>query len=129
MSSPAAQPAAEHSHSVDRERVAAARAQLINHDDAQRLMALLRMLADPTRARIIHALDTVEELCVGDLALALQTSMDATGYGLRMLRSAGLVTTRRDGRVVYYRLAADFPEPLRERRLRRLIELTHRADS
>lgn len=128
MSSSEQRPATEHSHPVDPGRVAAARARLISHDDAQRLTALLWMLADPTRARIIYALDTVEELCVGDLALALQSSMDATGYGLRMLRSAGLVTTRRDGRVIYYRLAADFPEPLREHCLRRLIELTHRTD-
>ncbi|MCM4081851.1 MULTISPECIES: ArsR/SmtB family transcription factor [Micromonosporaceae] len=128
MSSSEQRPATEHSHPVDPGRVAAARARLISHDDAQRLTALLRMLADPTRARIIYALDTVEELCVGDLALALQSSMDATGYGLRMLRSAGLVTTRRAGRVIYYRLAADFPEPLREHCLRRLIELTHRTD-
>ena len=128
MSPPAAQPAAEHNHPVDPDRVAAAQARLISHDDAQRLTALLRMLADPTRARIIYALDTVAELCVGDLALALHTSTDATGYGLRMLRSAGLVTTRRDGRVVYYRLAADFPEPLRDHCLRRLVELSHRAD-
>ena len=128
MSPPQAQPAAGHSHPIDPDRVAAARARLISHDDAQRLTSLLRMLADPTRARIIYALDTVDELCVGDLALALHTSTDATGYGLRMLRSAGLVTTRRDGRVVYYRLAADFPEPQREHSLRRLVERSRRAE-
>jgi ArsR family transcriptional regulator, lead/cadmium/zinc/bismuth-responsive transcriptional repressor len=111
-------------HPVDPERVAAARVRLISHADAQRLASLLGLLADPMRARILYALDTVEELCVGDIALALQASEDATGYGLRILRTAGLLTTRRDGRVVYCRLADDFPEPLREHCLRRLVELS-----
>ena len=69
-------------------------------------------------------MDTVDELCVGDVALALQTNLDATGYGLRILRTAGLLTTRPEGRVVYFRLADDFPEPLREHCLRRLVELS-----
>ena len=34
-------------------------------------------MADPTRARVLFALDMVEELCVGDLALALEASEDA----------------------------------------------------
>jgi DNA-binding transcriptional ArsR family regulator len=117
-------PAAGHDHPVDPDRVAKARARLISPADAQRLASLLGLLADPVRARIIYALDTVEELCVGDIALALQASEDATGYGLRILRTAGLLTTRRHGRVVYYRLADDFPQPLREHCLRRLVELS-----
>ncbi|HJT92384.1 MAG TPA: ArsR family transcriptional regulator [Mycobacterium sp.] len=67
---------------------------------------------------------TVEELCVGDLAMALEASEDAVGYGLRILRMAGFVVGRRAGRVIYYRLAGDFPQPLREHCLRRLVELT-----
>ena len=65
----------------------------------------------------------VEELCVGDLALALETNEDAVGYALRLLRTAGLVTKRKQGRVVYYRLAEGFPEPLRNHCLRQLIAL------
>jgi len=45
------------------------------------------------------------------------------------LRTAGLVTGRRAGRVVFYRLADDFPEPLREHCLRRLVALTRRAEA
>ena len=111
-------------HPVDAERVAAARKRLISAEDAGRLASLLGLLADPVRARILYALDTVEELCVGDLALALEASEDAVGYGLRILRTAGLVAGRRAGRIVYYRLADDFPQPLREHCLRRLVELT-----
>ena len=85
---------------------------------------MLSLIADPTRARVLYALDVVEELCVGDLALALEVSEDAVGYALRLLRTAGLVASRKEGRVVYYRLADGFPEPLREHCLRQLVELS-----
>ncbi|UMG94903.1 metalloregulator ArsR/SmtB family transcription factor [Nocardioides sp. TF02-7] len=83
-------------------------------------------MADPTRARLLYALDVAEELCVGDLAMALGVSEDAASYGLRVLRTAGLVTPRRQGRMVFYRLAEGFPEPLREHCLRQLIEMSRR---
>ena len=117
-----------HAHPVDAGRVAEARSRLISAEDASRLASLLGMMADPVRARILYALDTVDELCVGDLVLVLEASSDAVGYGLRMLRTAGLVENRRAGRVIYYRLADDFPIPLREHCLRRLVELTRTQD-
>ena len=82
------------------------------------------MIADPTRARLLNALDLVEELRVGDLALALKVNEDAVGYALRLLRTAGLVTNRRDGRAVDYRLADGFPQSLREHCLRQLVEMS-----
>jgi DNA-binding transcriptional ArsR family regulator len=114
----------DHDHPVNPERVAKARARLLSADDASRLASLLSLLADPVRSRIMYALDLVEELCVGDLALALDATEDAVTYGLRILRTAGLVTNRRDGRVIYYRLPDDFPEPLLEHCLRQLIALS-----
>lgn len=117
-----------HLHPVDPERVAQARARLLSAEDASRLSSLLAIMADPVRSRILYALDTVDELCVGDLILVLDASPDAVGYGLRMLRTAGLVVNRRAGRVIYYRLADDFPTPLREHCLRRLVELTRTRD-
>ncbi len=113
-----------HDHPVDPARVAAARSRLPSAADAERMTSLLGLLADPVRARLLYALDVAEELCVGDLALALGVNEDQAGYGLRVLRSAGLVTRRKVGRVAYYRLATGFPEPLREHCLRRLIELS-----
>ncbi|HEX2177042.1 MAG TPA: metalloregulator ArsR/SmtB family transcription factor [Nocardioidaceae bacterium] len=115
----------EHRHPVDPDSVAAARARLPSDDDAVRMTSVLTLMADPTRARLLYALDVAEELCVGDLALALDASEDAVGYGLRVLRTAGLVSRRKQGRVVYYRLAEGFPEPLRENCLRKLLELSY----
>jgi len=114
----------DHDHPIDAARVAAAQARLPTADDAARLTSLLSLMADPVRLRLIYALDVVEELCVGDLALALAVNEDAVSYALRLLRTAGLVVTRKDGRVVYNRLAADFPAPLRDHCLRQLVELT-----
>jgi len=118
----------DHLHPIDPDRVAHAKSRLPSAEDAARLTSLLSMMADPVRLRLIYALDVVEELCVGDLALALTVSEDSVSYALRLLRSAGLVVTRKEGRVVFNRLAADFPEPLREHCLRQLVALTHTGD-
>ena len=50
--------------------------------------SVLRLLADPTRARVLYALDEVEELCVGGMALALDATEDPVSYALRLPRTA-----------------------------------------
>lgn len=114
----------EHDHPIDPVRVAHARERLPSAEDAGRLTSLLSLMADPVRLRLIYALDVTEELCVGDLALALDVSEDSVSYALRLLRTAGLVVTRKQGRVVFNRLAEDFPAPLRDHCLRQLVDLT-----
>ncbi len=112
---------------LDPDRVAHARDRLPSTDDAVRLTGLLSLMADPVRLRILYALDLTEQLCVGDLALALGANEDQVTYALRLLRTAGLVVGRKQGRTVYNRLAEDFPEPLREHCRRQLIEITRRV--
>jgi ArsR family transcriptional regulator, lead/cadmium/zinc/bismuth-responsive transcriptional repressor len=119
----------EHGHPVDAERVERARADGVTADDAARLSSLLSLLADAVRLRILYALDLVDELCVGDVALAIGATEDSVGYGLRILRTAGLVEARKQGRTVYYRLADSFPEPLLEHCLRELLRLSRLASS
>jgi hypothetical protein len=60
-------------------QVAAAPARLIGAEDAQRLASLLNLFADPLQARILYALDTVDERSLGDLAPVLQASADTGG--------------------------------------------------
>ena len=112
-----------HEHPVNSERVAVARDGVLSVADAGRLAGLLGMLADPVRSRILFALVTVEELCVGDLALALDVTEDQVSYGLKMLRLAGLVSFRKDGRMVFYRLRDGFPHQLLEHCLRQLLTI------
>ena len=72
---------------------------------ADRIAATFGLLADPTRARILHALSLADELCVCDLALLLGISQSALSHQLRLLRTQGAVARRRAGRIAYYRLA------------------------
>jgi DNA-binding transcriptional ArsR family regulator len=116
-------PPRTHDHPVDRERIAAARAGVLPLEEAGRLAGLLGMLADPVRSRILFALAPAGELCVGDLALALDVTEDQVSYGLKMLRLAGLVSFRKAGRVVFYRLSDGFPHPLLEHCLRQLLTI------
>jgi DNA-binding transcriptional ArsR family regulator len=104
--------------------VRAARAAVLDPAEAERLGRLLSLLSDPVRSRILFALVAVDELCVGDLALALGVSMDQASYALKQLRSAQLVQTRRDGRVIYHRLAEGFPHQLLEHCLRELLTIS-----
>lgn len=69
-------------------------------DDAS---ALLKAVADPTRLRLLSALNT-GELCVCDLAAVVGISESAVSHQLRLLRAHRLVTFRKEGRIAYYRL-------------------------
>jgi ArsR family transcriptional regulator, lead/cadmium/zinc/bismuth-responsive transcriptional repressor len=118
-----------HDHPVDAARVARARKGVIDVDDAGRLAALLGLIQDPVRCRVLFALSAAEELCVGDLALALDVSEDSISYALRLLRTAGLVQFRKEGRVIFYRLARGFPHQLLEHCLRELLTIAGKETS
>ena len=113
----------DHDHPVNAEQVAAARARGVSADDAGQLAELLGILADPVRSRILFALGAAGELCVGDLALALEVTEDQVSYALKMLRLAGMVAFRKDGRMVCYRLSDGFPHRLLEQCLRELLTI------
>ena len=118
-----------HAHPVDAKGVQQAQAIVISTAPAERLASLLGVLADPARVRILFALARVDELCVGDLALALGISMDQSSYALKQLRAAGVVGSRRDGRVIYYRLADGFPHQLLEHCLHELLKIANQEAS
>ncbi|MHA6798373.1 ArsR/SmtB family transcription factor [Bounagaea algeriensis] len=67
--------------------------------------ARLRALGEPTRLRIAHALHVGGELCVCDLAWIVGSAQGLVSHHLRQLRSAGLADSRRDGKLVMYRLS------------------------
>lgn len=89
---------------VDPARVADTRSRLLDLDEAERLAGLLRLLGDRNRVRILFALAEAGELCVCDLAAAVEVAEPAVSQALRLLRTAGVVRARRDGRTVWYRL-------------------------
>lgn len=85
------------------EAVHAARSCLPSTDLLAGVSHLFAALGDPTRLRILAALNGLE-LCVCDLAAAIGHSQSATSHQLRIMRQLGLVRARRDGRLVYYAL-------------------------
>lgn len=65
-----------------------------------------RALGDPTRLTIAAALRSGGELCVCDLAWVVGQAQNLVSHHLRQLKTAGLVTSRRQGRLVMYALTA-----------------------
>lgn len=65
-----------------------------------------RALGDPTRLRIAAALLAGDELCVCDMAWVVGSSQALVSHHLRQLRTAGVVASRKDGRMVMYRLSS-----------------------
>jgi DNA-binding transcriptional ArsR family regulator len=72
--------------------------------DRQRSAAVGRALADPKRLCVLESL-AVGELSVSELSVRGGCQVPNMSQHLAVLRSAGLVTTRREGSTVYYRLA------------------------
>jgi ArsR family transcriptional regulator len=71
------------------------------------LVAIARALADPTRVRIVAALRN-GELCVCELVDALGISQSSLSSHLQICRQAGVVTTRKESRWIYYSLSTRY---------------------
>ena len=78
--------------------------------DLQRATHHFRLLADPTRLRLLLLLDQ-EELSVAELAAITQLAQPRVSTHLSKLKEAGLVSDRRDGVFVYYRIASAIADP------------------
>ena len=78
------------------------RAERLDDDGARALSERAKGLADPTRLTIAAALAATDELCVCDVAWVTERAENLVSHHLRLLRAAGLVTSRRDGRMVMY---------------------------
>ena len=66
-----------------------------------------KALGDETRQRILEILQTEGEKCVSDLVDVFDVSQPTISHHLHFLKQAGLVTTRRDGKQIYYRANQD----------------------
>ena len=73
--------------------------------DARVLAERAKALGDPTRLTLAVALARTDELCVCDLAWVAERAENLVSHHLRALRGAGLVTSRREGKMVLYSLA------------------------
>jgi DNA-binding transcriptional ArsR family regulator len=79
------------------------KAEILSPEDARQIADSFKLLGDPTRVRILHAL-SLRELCVCDLAAVVAMEQSAVSHQLRLLRTARLVKSRKEGKVVWYSL-------------------------
>ena len=89
---------------IHQERVAQALASAPATSECDGLAQLFKAMGDCSRLRILQALEA-GEMCVCDLAMYLGVSESAVSHQLRLLRQLRLVANRREGPVLYYRLA------------------------
>ena len=79
------------------------RAQLLEKQQLSMVSDFFKVLGDETRMKIINAL-AHEELCVSDLAAALEMTQSAVSHQLKLLRMAHQVKARREGKSIFYSL-------------------------
>jgi DNA-binding transcriptional ArsR family regulator len=89
---------------LDLDKAERLRVERLDGERAIRLAAQARALSDPTRLTIAAALAATDELCVCDLAWVTERAENLVSHHARMLRSLGLAKSRRDGKMVLYRL-------------------------
>jgi len=90
---------------LDLEKAERLRHERLDPARAEQLAEQARALADPTRLTIAVALAGTDELCVCDLAWVAERAENLVSHHLRALRALGLADSRRDGRMVLYRLS------------------------
>ncbi len=79
---------------------------LPNEEMLYDLADLFKVFADTTRIKILYCL-MGKQLCVADIAEAINATQSAASHQLRILKQAHLVKFRRDGKNVIYELSDD----------------------
>jgi ArsR family transcriptional regulator len=79
----------------------------INDDKLQLSSEILRALAHPLRMQILEFIDEHESINVNKIYNTLKLEQSITSQHLRILRSAGIVETVRDGKFIHYKVDYD----------------------
>lgn len=87
----------------------------LSADQATPLADAFRALADPTRLQLLSLISAAPagEVCACDLAEPLGKSQPTVSHHLKVLREVGLVTSRRSGTWIHYRVVPEQLERLR----------------
>ena len=96
-------PTCSQHHTADPEDLRTVRTQTLSVEKAQRMAEFFGLLGDANRLRLLSVL-AKQEQCVCDLAEILEMTESAVSHQLRSLRALRLVSYRKQGRKVYYRL-------------------------
>lgn len=92
---------------VDGARVRRGRAALPTDSQLRGIAETFKVLAHPTRVKMIRAL-AAGELCVCEIAEVIGLSVSATSHQLHQLRDLRIVRSRSEGKLVHYSLQAPF---------------------
>lgn len=76
---------------------------MLTQEETESLSALFKVMGDETRIRVLSLLES-GELCVCDIAGALDMTKSAVSHQMAVLKSHGLVKSRREGKEVFYSL-------------------------
>lgn len=106
---------------IHQDKVDKAHLQALEDTDVDALAQIFKALADPSRLKIVNALQR-QEMCVCDIAAFLGLSESAVSHQLRLLRTLNLVRRRREGTVLYYRLVDDHVRELLSIGLEHVVE-------
>ena len=83
------------------EKIKAIQDEMLTNEELEGVANLFKILGDPTRARIVTALDN-KKVCVCDLAEALGMTKSAVSHQLAILKANNIVKSRRSGKHIYY---------------------------
>jgi DNA-binding transcriptional ArsR family regulator len=89
---------------LDLEKAEALRLSRLEPARAKRVADQAKALGDPTRLTLAWALAETDEACVCDLAWIMERAENLVSHHLKILRQAGMVTSRREGKMVLYSL-------------------------
>lgn len=107
-----------HAHDEIVEKV---KKEMPSEDTLYDLTELFRIFGDSTRIRILYVLFE-SEMCVCDIAALLGMTQSAISHQLRALKNARLVTSRRDGKTVFYSLADDHVKTIINQGMEHILE-------
>lgn len=90
-------------------------------ENMEQIAELFKGFADPTRVHILSLL-IERELCVTDIAEAVELSQSAISHQLRLLKQMHLIKFRREGKNILYSLADDHVKTILEMGLEHVLE-------
>ncbi|GAC42195.1 predicted transcriptional regulator [Paenibacillus popilliae ATCC 14706] len=88
----------------------------VQEEEVQGMAQMFKALSDPTRMKMAWLLDEGGELCVCDMSILTKQSIATASHHLRLMKSLGIATSRKEGKNVFYSLA--------DHHIRTLIRMT-----
>lgn len=110
----------DHGHNHEVEHVIES---LPSPEECARLAEVFKQVSDGSRLRIFWLLCHCEE-CVSNIAAAVEMSDPAVSHHLKLLRSSGLITSRREGKEIYYQAAKNRQTQLVHQACEQIFEIT-----